>query len=158
MLIYLDTQIFRYLKSNNFKYKEFQDCIESLVESSVIPYSGAHLDDLSKNITKPELTIEDLVLMEPICNNVYFHVDSYHAFHINIERPLDAYNSQYYGAINAALNNPNTILSLVEDLSVTPELKPLGDILHTFLQTPIGPFITDDVYNQLDERTREKFD
>lgn len=136
--IYLDSNVFRYIKHSHPSYnRELHDLMDKLKDEVLFIYSGAHLDDL-KDSTQ-EYRIEDLSLMAIFVKDHFFFRDPIKKVtgcdHL---RPLDAYNSFDFEAMDKALKNPFDFDELFEDLDDTEEGKLAKTLLENIFSKPLS--------------------
>lgn len=160
MRIYFDSQIFRYIKPTSLSFNsKLKDCVDSIISQVVLPYSDAHLEDLSRNKAKPELTVEDLKLMEGLCNDDYFKFNIIsRKFSIHKASPLNVFDSNYYDAVDAAMAQPEQLSSFFGQFADDPTLSVLGDFYKSFMEMPFPSVISNEAFESMDEETQNKFD
>lgn len=156
--IYLDSNIFRYIKPSHPTYnKELHELMDKLKDDVLFIYSGAHLDDL-KDSTK-EFIEEDLSIMTGYVKDNYFYRDSIkNETHCDLLKPLDAYKSIDYGAMNRVLKNPFDFDDLFKELDDTEEGKLAKKLIENVFNKPLSSLGDTITPPKEDDPSKQMFD
>lgn len=93
--VYLDWNIFKYLKSEDVRYDSLRQSVENIMKGYVIPYSEAHIYDLLSNFdeSKYELVKNDLGIVTKYSKNVIIGEDTDSGeFVMKIHEPIEIFN------------------------------------------------------------------
>jgi hypothetical protein len=145
--IYLDSNIFRYLKinENNNTSSLFKNLIQSK-QDLIFYYSYAHLSDFSRD--KTDKKFEDLLFMEQLVDSNFLNLRSDEEFvNVQIAFPSDAYNIMSFVPMNELLNFHELMeeLEILEDDSAEiKEAKKKGKLIFNMPLNYLGiPNFTD---------------
>lgn len=158
MRFYLDSNVYRFIKSNSKNYNlELHNAMEALIPHVLFCYSEAHLDDLS-NTTKPEYIDEDLEIMSRYVKDNYFvrnHIKK--STGCFLKKPqISYYEKDYKSDINI---NPlvqfDAILKELQQDDTTGLMKPFADLLNSMFSLPIYDMTSIIDNPNMDDRTKE---
>jgi len=93
--IYLDWNIFKYLKSKDEKYDSLREAVENVMRGYVLPYSEAHMYDLLSNFdeSKYEFVKSDLEIVTKYSKNVVIgEATDSDEFVMKIYKPIEIFN------------------------------------------------------------------
>ncbi len=110
--IYLDSNIFRYLKNNEGnKYSLLK---ENLIESKnqlLFYYSFAHLSDLGRD--KTDRKFDDLLFMEQFVDKNFLNLNKDEEIvNVQIASPIDSFNSMDFTLLNETFFLTSLLLKL----------------------------------------------
>ncbi len=125
--IYLDWNIFKYLKSKDEKYDSLRETVENVMRGYVLPYSEAHIYDLLSNFdaSKYEYVKSDLEIVTKYSKNVVvgegtnsgeFVMEIYEPIEIfNKVRKLSEESKPHVDIAKIAGNDPNGTVKIDMD-------------------------------------------
>lgn len=156
--IYLDSNVFRYIKPSHPSYnQELHDLMNKIKEEVILIYSSAHLDDLKDSTER--YRSEDLLFMTNYVKDHFFYRDPIKKVTDWYQvKPIDAYNSFNFDAMDGVLKKPFDFNELFKDLGQGEEGKLVKTLIDNIFNQPIsslGEIITPPNEN---EPGKEMFD
>lgn len=149
--IYLDSNIYRYLKINHVN--NFSSLFEKLIQLKddiIFYYSYAHLSDLSRD--KTDKKFEDLLFMEQLVDKNYLNLNSDENFvNVQIATPSEAYNSMNFAPINEVFDFEEllTEIEIREDDSI--EIKEAKEKIKMIFNMPLSSLGIQDIKDSFEE-------
>ncbi len=135
--IYLDSNIFRYLKSK--ETSKYASLFEKLVNSKshlIFYYSYAHLSDLSRD--KTDKKFDDLLFMEQLVDKNFLNLQSDEQIvNVQIASPNDAFNSMNHTPLSEAINFEELFAEMEIKEDDTFEIKEAKEKIKLLFNMPL---------------------
>lgn len=147
--VYLDSNIFRYLKNiDNGENTLFRKLIE-FKDDIIFYYSSAHLSDLSRDTS--EKKYQDLSFMEQLVDKNFLNLNHDEAVvNVKVASPMEAFNSINFEPLNNSIDF-DKILGELDGKSI--EMEEAKKLFTSFLKTPIGNFgisnLSESIHNNI---------
>lgn len=135
--IYLDSNIFRYLKGDD--KSTLLEKLNFSKDDLIYYYSFAHLSDLSRD--KSDKKFEDLLYMEQMVDKNFLNLyPDEKNVNVKVFSPTEAFNNCDFSPINEALNFPELFEEMEVDEDDSPELRIAKENFKSLFKAPLKSF------------------
>ncbi len=136
--IYFDSNIFRYLKSNEGnKYSLLQENLFDSKNQLLFYYSYAHLSDLGRD--KTDRKFDDLLFMEQFVDKNFLNLNrDEEIVNVQIASPIDSFNSMDFTPLNETLDFDKLAVEIEVQEGDTDEVKTAKKLAHQFFNMPLS--------------------